>query len=317
MRVLVTGASGFVGSALCRVLAAEGFDVVAGVRQGADAAGMETRALGDLGEARDLGAALAGVDAVIHLAARAHVMAERAADPLDLYRRVNRDGTRRLAQAAIDAGVKRFVFLSSIKVNGEATSGAPVTEADRPAPEDAYGTSKWEAEQALAELSAGGGIETVVLRAPLVYGPGVKANFLSLVKLCDSALPLPLGGITGNTRSLIYLGNLTDALRSALMQATAAGWTYLVSDGEDVSTTGLVRRIRRALGRPPRLVPVPAFVLRAALTVAGRRSAADRLLGSLAIDGGRIRRELGWSPPYTMDQGLQATVAWYRGIAPR
>ena len=207
----------------------------------------------------------------------------------------------------------RFVFLSSVKVNGEATRGNPVTEDDTPAPEDAYATSKWEAEQTLAEASAGGGIETVVLRTPLVYGPGVKANFLSLLKLCDTALPLPLGGVDGNRRSLIYLGNLADALRRALVHGAAAGRTYLVRDSEDLSTAGLVRRIRRALRRPPRLVPVPAGVLRAALVVTGRRAAADRLLGSLAVDSSRIDRELGWTPPYTLDQGLHATVNWYRG----
>ncbi len=313
MRVLVTGATGFIGSSLCRVLAAEGFDVIAGVRRDGGAPGAEVRVLGDLGVETDLSAALDGVDAVMHLAARAHVMAEGAADPLAEYRRINRDGTRRLAEAAMAAGVARFVFLSSVKVNGEATRGDPVTEDDTPAPEDAYGTSKWEAEQALAELSAGGGIETVVLRAPLVYGPGVKANFLSLLRLCDTALPLPLGGIDGNRRSLIYLGNLADALRRAMVHAAAAGRTYLVRDSEDVSTAGLVRRIRRALGRPPRLVPVPAGALRAALVATGRRAAADRLLGSLAVDASRVNRELGWTPPYTLDQGLHATVSWYRG----
>ena len=315
MRVLVTGATGFIGSSLCRVLAAQGFDVIAGVRRDGGAPAAEVRVLGDLGVEADLSAALDGVDAVVHLAARAHVMAEGAADPLAEYRRVNRDGTRRLAEAAIAAGVARFVFLSSVKVNGEATRGEPVTEDDTPAPEDAYATSKWEAEQALAEAS-GGGIETVVLRTPLVYGPGVKANFLSLLKLCDTALPLPLGGIDGNRRSLIYLGNLADALRRALVHGAAAGRTYLVRDSEDVSTAGLVRRIRRALGRPPRLVTVPAGALRAALVVTGPRPAAERLLGSLAVDASRINRELGWTPPYTMDQGLHATVSWYRGTAP-
>lgn len=316
MRVLVTGATGFIGSSLCRVLAADGVEVIAGVRRdrGAPGApGAEVRVLGDLGVAADLSAALDGVDAVVHLAARAHVMAEGAADPLAEYRRINRDGTRRLAEAAVAAGVARFVFLSSVKVNGEATHGEPVTEDDTPAPQDAYGVAKWEAEQALAAASAGGAIETVVLRAPLVYGPGVKANFLSLLRLCDTGLPLPLGGIDSNRRSLIYLGNLTDALRRALVHGAAAGRTYLVRDGEDVSTAGLVRRIRRALGRPPRLAPVPPGALRAALVIAGRRATADRLLGSFAVDSGRIGRELGWIPPYTLDQGLHATVNWYRG----
>ena len=317
MRVLVTGATGFVGGALCRVLAAAGFEVSAGVRRDGDHTGSaEARVLGDLGDdgdPGDLGAAVADVDAIVHLAARSHVVAERAADPLSEYRRINVAGTRRLAEAAMDAGVRRFVFLSSVKVNGEATHGAPFTEDDPPAPGDAYAVSKWEAEQVLGRLAAADRMETVVLRAPLVYGPGVKANFLSLVGLCDSPLPLPLGGVGDNVRSVIYLGNLNDALRAAVTHPAAAGRTYLVRDRDDVSTAGLVRRIREALGRPPRLVKVPAALLRAGLTIAGRRAAADRLLGSLAVDAGRIERELGWTPPYTIDQGLRATIGWYRG----
>ncbi len=313
-RILVTGAGGFVGGALCRVLTAAGYHVVAGLRRDAGLEGAaECRALGDLGGDGALDAALEGIDAVVHLAGRAHVVTDRAADPMQAYRRTNVDGTRRLAEAAIAAGVGRLVFLSSVKVNGEATHGTPFSETDPPAPEDAYGVSKWQAEQALARLSGEGGLETVVLRAPLVYGPGVRANFLSLMKLCDSPLPLPLGGLTDNRRSLVYLGNLTDALRIALVRPEAAGRTYLVGDGEDVSTAGLARHIRDALGRPARLLPIPAAALRAVLTVAGRGAAAHRLTGSLAIDSGRIRRELGWSPPYSLDQGLQATVRWYRG----
>ncbi len=313
-RILVTGAGGFVGVALCRTLTAEGCHVIAGLRRETDLEdAAECRVLGDLGGDGALDAALEGVDAVVHLAARTHVITDRAADPMEAYRRINVDGTRRLAEAAIAAGVGRLIFLSSVKVNGEATHGTPFGETDPPAPEDAYGASKWEAEQILAELSGEGGLETVVLRAPLVYGPGVKANFLSLMKLCDSQLPLPLGGLTDNRRSLVYLGNLTDALRASLVHPEAAGRTYLVSDGEDVSTAELARRIRGALDRPARLLPVPASALCAALAVAGRRAAADRLTGSLAIDSGLIRRELGWSPPYSLDQGLQATVRWYRG----
>lgn len=323
MRILVTGAGGFIGGALCRVLAAKGYQVIAGLRRAGDAIGapgaVQTRVLGDLGGEDDPGPALAGVDTVVHLAARAHMIADPARDPLSEYRRVNVNGTRRLARAALEAGVTRMVFLSSVKVNGEATFGTPFTDEDAAKPEDAYGLSKWEAEQALVELSGasnGGAMETVVLRAPLVYGPGVKANFLSLLKLSDSFLPLPFGGLGRNRRSLIYLGNLTDALCRALTHQAAAGRTYLVADSEPVSTAGLVRGIRRALGRPARLLPVPQAALRAGLVMAGRRTAADRLLGSLAIDAGGIRRELGWNPPYTLEQGLQATAAWYRGSLP-
>jgi len=312
MRVLVTGAAGFVGRALCPALAAAGHEVIAGVREGTAPPGAHAhRTLGDLAGERPLDAAVAGIDAVVHLAARAHVMRETAADPLVLYRRANVDGTRRLAEAAARAGVSRFVLMSSIKVNGERTAIRPFTEDDPPAPADAYGISKREAEETLAAVASKTGLSAIALRVPLVYGPGVRANFLELLRLCDSAWPLPFGGIAGNRRSLIHLANLTDAIAVALVHPSADG-VYLVSDGEDLSTAALIRRLRAALGRPARLVPVPARLLDTLFRLLGKGALADRLCGSLAVDTGRIARDLGWRPPCTVDEGLAATVAWYR-----
>lgn len=312
MRVLVTGAGGFVGRALCPALAAAGHEVIAGVREGAPPPGAHAhRTLGDLAEERPLDAAMAGTDAVVHLAARVHMMRETAADPLPLYRRVNVDGTRRLVEAAARAGVRRFVLLSSIKVNGERTTTRAFAETDTPAPADAYGISKQEAEEMLAALAARAGLAGVVIRTPLVYGPGVRANFLSLLRLCDSPWPLPFGGVRANRRSLIGLDNLVDAIAITVAHPAANG-IYLVRDGEDLSTAALIRRLRNALNRPVRLLPVPAALMEASLRALGRGALADRLCGSLAIDSGRIARDLGWQPPRTVDEELAATVAWYR-----
>jgi nucleoside-diphosphate-sugar epimerase len=313
-RVLVTGAAGFVGAALCGELAAAGEQVIACVRRDrAPVPGVETVVIGDICDRGALNEAVAEADTVVHLAAHAHVMTDDAADPDAAYRRVNVDGTRRVAEAALGAGVKRLVLLSSVKVNGEMTGAVPFTEDDAAAPEDAYGRSKWEAERVVAEFAGTGGMETVVIRAPLVYGPGVRANFLSLLALCDGGVPLPFGKIDVDARSLIYLGNLTDALRRALDHPAAAGRTYLVRDRDDVSMADLVRRIRGMMGRPPRLFPVPAAMLRCGLVLAGRGGAADRLLSSLRVDDSRIENELHWSPPFSMADGLAATIAWYRG----
>ena len=312
MRVLVTGAGGFVGRALCPALAAAGHEVIAGVREGAMPPGAHAhRTLGDLANERPLDEAVAGGDAVVHLAARAHVMRDTADDPLALYRRTNVDGTRRLAEAASRTGARRFVLISSVKVNGERTAARPFTEDDLPAPVDAYGISKREAEETLAAIAAGSGMAAVALRLPLVYGPGVRANFRALLRLCDNAWPLPFGGVTRNRRSLIGLANLVDAIGAALTHPAAKG-VYLVSDGEDLSTADLVRRLRRALGRPARLAPVPAWLLDTSLRLLGRAALADRLCGSLAVDTGRIARELGWRPPVAVDDGLAATVTWHR-----
>ncbi len=313
MRVLVTGGAGFVGRTLCPALLAAGHEVSASSRnpRAAETAdGVQVRSVSGLGPDTDWAAALDGVEAVVHLAARVHVRAERSADPLPEYQRANTDGTRRLAEAAASAGVRRLVFLSTIKVNGEATGHAPFSESDPAAPGDAYAASKCEAEKALFEVAAQGAIEAVVLRPPLVYGAGVKGNFLALLKMCRIAPPLPLGGVS-NRRSLIYAGNLADAILLCLTHPGAVDRTFLVRDGDDVSTPELIRRVAAALGRPARLFPVPLPLLRAAGRATGKLEVVARLLDSLRVDDGQIRRDLGWAPPFTMAQGLDATAAWF------
>jgi len=312
VRILVTGADGFVGAALCPALAAAGHTVIAATRRGEHTEqGWERRALGDLGSGPIPASLFDAIDTVIHLAARVHVMRDRSTNPLAEFRRVNVEGTRRLVYAAAEAGVRRFALLSSIKVNGEVSPGRPFTESDPPHPGDAYGLSKFEAEAVLTAAAAKTGIATVVIRAPLVYGPGVRANFRALLRLCDTALPLPFGAVR-NRRSLIYRGNLVDALMRAATAPQAAGKTYLVRDPEDLSTPELIARLRRALGRPARLIPCPTGLLRAAALLAGRAAAADRLIGTLTLDDSRIRHDLAWQPPHGTDAGLAATVAWYR-----
>lgn len=228
------------------------------------------------------------------------------------FRRINIEGTRSLAEAAEREGVQRLAFLSTAKVNGEATTGRPFSKADRPSPEDSYGKSKSEAEQLLNEIESSGRLETVVLRVPLTYGPGVKANFLSLLKLCDTHLPLPLGAIADNRRSLIYVGNLAAAIAEVLQHPNATGKTFLVSDGAPVLTADLVRTMRAALERPARLLSIPPGLLRLALSLVGKAAVADRLTGSLEIDNGAIVKALDWHATWTMQAGIAATAAWYR-----
>ena len=315
-RVLVTGASGFIGRVLCRDLKRAGVAVTGTTRGNRpfDDDLFDPVEIGEIGPETDWNDALKGVNTVVHLAGRAHGMNERTSSAIARYRRVNVQATKRLAEAAADVGVHRFLFLSTVKVNGEGTSNRPLTEAHAPAPEDPYGISKWEAERAIAEVAARPGMETVILRAPLVYGPGVKGNFLSLLRICNSPFPLPLGAVR-NRRSLIYLGNLTDAILTCLTHPEAGGKTFLVRDGEDVSTAELIRRLRKALGRPPRLFPVPPFLLSVAGRLAGRKAVAERLLGSFEVDDGKIRSLLGWAPPFTLEAGLARTAAWFTAEA--
>jgi UDP-glucose 4-epimerase len=308
MQVLITGASGFVGSALVSELSGAGHTVIPAVRR---AAGLPNEVLvGEIGPATEWGRALAGTEAVVHLAARVHVMRDEASDPLAEFRKVNTEGTLNLARQAAQAGVKRFVFISTIKVNGEGRD-APYRETDVPAPEDPYALSKWEAEQGLHRIAQETGLEVVILRPPLVYGPGVKANFLRLIQTVARGWPLPLGAIR-NRRSLLYLGNFVDAIRLCVEYPGAAGQTFLLDDGEAVSTPELIRALASAMGQPSRLLAVPVGVLETAGILLGKRAAVERLTGSLHVDSSAIRSRLGWVPPNTLQQGLAATVADWR-----
>lgn len=304
MKVLVTGASGFVGQALMAALTRARHKVVAAVR---DARTADALAVGDIRADTDWRAALTGCDAIVHLAARVHVMQDTAADPLALYRATNTHATLNLARQAVQIGVKRLVFISTIKVNGEGRD-VPYRETDPPAPEDAYAVSKWEAEQGLWKIARETGLEVVILRPPLVYGPGVKANFRRLLDMVARGWPLPLGAID-NRRSLLYLGNFVDAIRLCVEHPAAAGQTFLLDDGEPVSTPQLVMAVARAMGRQARLLPVPVGILEFAGALFGKRAAVARLSGSLYVDSSAIRLRLGWTPPYSMQQGLAATVA--------
>jgi UDP-glucose 4-epimerase len=240
-------------------------------------------------------------------------MHETAVDPLAAFREVNVQGTANLARQAASAGVRRLLFASSVKVNGEATGGTPFAENDTPHPQDAYGVSKWEAEQVLRAVGAETRLEVVILRPPLIYGPGVAGNFLRLLDAVASGMPLPLGAVQ-NRRSLLYVGNFVDALVACLDHPCAAGQTFLLSDGNSMSTPDLIKRIAIALGRRARLVAVPPQLMRMGAALVGRRDAADRLLGSLEVSDSAIRRELAWKPRYSVADGLAATAAWYRDL---
>lgn len=309
-RILVTGASGFVGQALCRALLQDGFEITVTSRKDQlSGLGWNTVRVGDMDGNTDWREALAECTSVVHLAARVHVMNEKEGDSLVACRAINTHGTLNLARQAQKAGVKRFVFMSSIKVNGEGRC-LPYVESDPPAPKDPYAISKWEAEQALRGISGEDGMEMVILRPPLVYGPGVRANFLRLLSIAYLGLPLPLGALN-NRRSLVYVGNLVSAAQACLMHPAASGQTFLVSDGEDVSTTELIRRIGMTLGRPQRLWPMPEALLRAMGHLTGHSEETGRLLDSLVVDSSKIRQALDWCPPYTLGQGLAETAAWF------
>jgi nucleoside-diphosphate-sugar epimerase len=314
-RMLVTGANGFVGSSLCAALAKKGFAVRAALRDPAKfaIADCEIVKVPTLAADTDWGEALHGVTTVIHLAARVHVMQDNASNPLDEFRRVNVAGTEQLARSAAANRVKRLVYVSSIKVNGEETrEGRKYAETDAPDPQDPYGVSKCEAGLALQRVAAETGLEVVIIRPPLVYGPGVKGNFVQMLKVLVRGTPLPLASVK-NLRSLVYVGNLVDALIVCATHPYAAGQTYLVSDGEDISTSGLLRQLADAMGCPSRLFSCPPGLLKLAGLLSGKSNQVERLLGSLQVDSGKIRRELNWAPPYTLQQGLQKTADWYSG----
>ena len=310
MNILLTGANGFLGSRLATALQSKpDVNLTAAVRRHIEIPAAHIVEVQGLEANTDWLTALTGQQVVIHTAARAHIMNEEVADPLAEYRRVNVDGTLNLARQAASVGVKRFIFISSIKVNGEQTPlGHPFTADDTPSPEDAYGISKWEAEQGLQQLASETGMEVVIIRPPLVYGPGVKANFLSLLKLSATGLPLPFGSVN-NKRSMVYVGNLVDLIVRCIDHPSAANETFLVSDGNDVSLRSLLNMMRSAMGRSARLVPVPVGVFKLAGALTGKRSVVDRLVGDLQVDSSKARSLLRWVPPYTVEQGIAATVA--------
>ena len=309
--ILVTGANGFVGCSLCAVLAHSGQTVVAATRHTLPdrvVPNITNFQVSTLAIDTDWQHGLQGCDAVVHLAARVHVMTDTAADPLTEFRRVNVDGTLNLARQAAAADVRRFIFISSIKVNGESTClGQAFTANDVPGPQDPYSISKHEAEEGLRKLVAETGMEVVIIRPPLVYGPGVRANFLSMMRWLKWGVPLPLGAIH-NKRSLVALDNLVDLIITCLDHPIAANQTFLAADGEDLSTTELLRRMGVALGSPARLIPVPTSLLEAGAALLGRRDMAQRLCGSLQVDISKARELLGWNPPISVDEALRRTA---------
>lgn len=312
--ILVTGANGFVGRALCRALLDDGQSVTGLVRQSGGC-------VDGVSEWVDPGKDFAGltnawpaglrVESVVHLAARVHVMHDDAADPDAAFRATNVDGALRVAEAAFHNGARRFVFVSSIKAMAEADSGRALREDDQPAPQDAYGRSKLAAEQALLQYGQDTGLDVVIVRPPLVYGPEVRANFLRLLDAVWKGVPLPLGAV-GARRSLVYVGNLADALARCATDSRAAHQCFHVADGNDPTVAGLANALARHLQRPVRLIPLPVSWLRVAGRLTRRSPQVERLVGTLQVDTSRIRTVLGWRPPFSLDDGLAATARWYR-----
>lgn len=314
--VLITGGTGFIGRVLCGALQGAGMRYRLALRalRVDDPLRDGDCVVGELSGRTDWSSALAGVDAVVHVAGIAHVLEKPSEEVLELYRRVNVDATLALGYAAAKAGVRRFVLVSSARIHGEFSIERPWRESDLPNPPDPYSLSKWEAERGLRQIELNTGMEAVVIRPPLVYGPGVKANFLRLMRWVDAGWPLPFGGFH-NRRSLVYVGNLASAIVATLQHPAAAAGTYLVSDEDDVSTAELCRRIGNALGRRARIFPCPPLLLQLMARSIGKNDDLKRLLGNFAVDASGIRNALGWKPPFAMRDGLAETAAWYRAAS--
>ena len=308
--VLVTGAQGFVGLPLSAALVKLGYQVRGAVRGNfQDKEGQETLSVGDINGDTVWSEVLADVSVLIHLAARVHVMNEMTDDPLAEFRKINVEGTLNLARQAFKAGVSRFIYISSIKVNGEFTEpGRPFKADDAPQPMDPYGVSKREAEDGLRQLAEETGLEVVIIRPPLIYGLGVKANFLSMMRWLHKGIPLPLGSIN-NARSLVALDNLVDLIVTCIQHPAAANQTFLVSDGEDVSTTDLLKRTALAMGIKARLIPVPDILIKAGGKLLGKGDVVQRLCGNLQVDITKAQQLLGWAPPISVEEGLRRAVA--------
>lgn len=314
--VLVTGATGFLGRAVTARFSSHQGSVRRAVRTAADGDDSSVD-VGDIHGATDWSAALEGVGVVIHLAARVHVMRDTHSDPLAAFRRVNVDGTRRLAEQAAAAGVRRLVFVSSIKVNGESTGeGARFLADDPPQPHGAYAQSKLEAERALAAVAAGSALEVTTVRPPLVYGPGVGANFLTMMRWVRRGLPLPLGSVE-NRRSLVFIDNLADLLFTCATHPAAANQVFLAADGEDLSTPDLLRRLAHALGVSSRVFPFPPAIVRTLARAVGRGAELDRLCESLQVDIAKTRSLLAWAPPHSVDAALRRTAEAFLTVADR
>jgi nucleoside-diphosphate-sugar epimerase len=314
--VLVTGANGFIGQHVCRALAEEGKEVIGCLRNRTEASalnaipGVRVQIVSSLDAEAEMAPVLASCDAVVHLAGRAHIMHDTAPDPLAEFRRVNVGMTAALATMAARAGIRRFLLASSIKVNGEATNGRPFCADDPPAYCDPYGQSKWEAEEKLREIADASGMEWVAVRPPLVYGPGVRANFFALLRAVYRGVPLPMGGVH-NRRSLVSVYNLSDFISCALTHPAAAGNRFFVADAEDISTPELIRAIARSMNRTARLLPIPESILRAAASALGRRALVKRLCSSLTVDREKAKTLLGWTAPLALDAGLSRTAEWF------
>ncbi len=308
-RVLVTGATGFVGRELCRRLESNNVDYVKAIRHD-DTNRFRTVAVGDISATTDWTLALIGVDVVVHLAGRAHILHDEETDPLAAFRSVNVDGTVNLARQAGAAGVRRFVFISTVKVLGEG-GAKPYCEDSQPAPIGSYAYSKWLAECGLFQAANESGMEVVVLRPPLVYGPGVSANFLRLMQMVYSGWPLPFGRVCNNSRSLVFVDNLVSLIVVCLSHPLAAGRIFLVSDGCDLSISDLLSRLGLALHKPAVLIPVPVSVLKAGFLLLRKPSVAQQLLGSLQVDISRTRELLGWFPAVGVDEGLRVTGEYF------
>lgn len=309
--VLLTGSNGFVGRHLINFLSENDINFVGVLRALPTSKADNMIPIGDINSSTDWSDVLKERQVIIHMAARAHIMKDKAVDPLIEYREVNTAGTLNLARQAAVAGVKRFIFISSIKVNGETTTSLPAyIETDEPAPQDPYGISKMEAETGLRKIANETGMEVVIIRSPLVYGPGVKANFYNLMKLANTCVPLPFGAIH-NARSMVYVGNLVDFVVKCIDHPAAGNQTFLLSDGRDLSLAELLSLLRSSMKKPARLVSIPALLFRIAGLITGKSTLVDRLVGSLQVDTSKACELLDWQPPYTVEQGIEATIGHF------
>lgn len=313
MRVLVTGANGFIGRSVCKYLAQSGLTVIGAVRSPVTIKGAASIIVKpDIRPDTNWSELLDNINCVVHLAANTHAIHKLDSDQIAASRQVNVDGALHLAEAAAEAGVKRFIFMSSIKVNGEQTFDSPFCEDDTPGPIDPYAVSKWDAEQGFKKIAANTSMRAISLRIPLAYGPGVKGNFNSLMRLIATNLPLPLGSIN-NKRSLIYVENLSDAICTLVNRKTVAHDVYMLSDGEDISTSALVESLSKAMGHRPILLAVPKSLLFMMAWLVRRKPKISMLYDSLCVNSDRFREEFSWSPPTGIQDGLKKTVEWYLG----